>query len=269
MISTVRGRAVGAGALGADRAEALALRPHRVGPAVEQRLDLRRAGVGGEVEVVAGRLDAEQEVADRPADEVEPVPGRGEALGQRRQLGEHGGEAGGDHAAGQARGEPARVRRAGRRGSVDVPARWHGQTCGNQCARDAGRRRRGRGRRCSAPRARTSTPAQRAEHAGGAGRQGVEVVAALEHRQRPPGRHHRHRPARQQRVVAGASGRARSAGRRGGRRSRPRSAATSARTARRPARSPRRTRAGRRRRSRRPAAGRSASCRRRRRSRSR
>ena len=39
---------------GADRAERLALRPHRVGPAVEERHRLLGPGVGGQVEVGPG-----------------------------------------------------------------------------------------------------------------------------------------------------------------------------------------------------------------------
>ncbi len=41
------------------------------------------AGVGGEVDVQLAELAADQEVPDDPADQVEPVVGRGEALGQR------------------------------------------------------------------------------------------------------------------------------------------------------------------------------------------
>ena len=64
---------------------------------VEAGPHLARAGVGGQVEVeVVGRL-TEQQVAHGAADEIELVTSVGEALRQRRQLGEHGGEAFGDH----------------------------------------------------------------------------------------------------------------------------------------------------------------------------
>ena len=73
-LGPVRGDLEGPLALpGADRAEALALRPQVVGPAAQQLLDLLRAGVGGEVDVAA-ELAAEQQVADDPADEVGAPP---------------------------------------------------------------------------------------------------------------------------------------------------------------------------------------------------
>ncbi len=40
---------------------------------------------------------AEQQVAHHPADQVEPVPGRGEGVGEGADLLQHGGEALGDH----------------------------------------------------------------------------------------------------------------------------------------------------------------------------
>ena len=83
--------------LGADRAEPLALRPHRVGPAVEAGLDRVGAGVGGEVEVEVLARVVDQQVADAATDQVQAVPGGAEPVGERRQLGEHGGEAVGDH----------------------------------------------------------------------------------------------------------------------------------------------------------------------------
>ena len=60
------------------------------------RVSLGR-GVGREVEVGTVEVAAEQQVADDPADEVEPVPGVGEALGQRPALLEDGAHPVGDH----------------------------------------------------------------------------------------------------------------------------------------------------------------------------
>src|SRR5262249_32791219 len=64
--------------LATDRSEALALEPHRVGPASYRRLDL--VGTGGGRDVDVGDLAVEQRVAHAAADEVGPVP----ALGQTR-----------------------------------------------------------------------------------------------------------------------------------------------------------------------------------------
>ena len=81
---------------GPDRPEALALGPDRVGPALHERLDLIRQGVGRQVEVrlgLDGGIAVEQGVADRAADEVDAVPGRREALGELRRVGHQAAEA--------------------------------------------------------------------------------------------------------------------------------------------------------------------------------
>jgi hypothetical protein len=98
---------------GADRAEPLALGPHGVRPAPQQRLDLVGSGGRRQVAVVRRIGDAEQQVTDRTADEVQPVPGGGEALGERRQLVEDRGEASGDHGPREARRRPSRGHAAG------------------------------------------------------------------------------------------------------------------------------------------------------------
>jgi hypothetical protein len=85
---------------GADGAEGDAGVPHRVGPAGQQLLHGRRAGVGGEVQV--GAQPAQQRVPHAAADQVQRVPGRGETVGQLRhhrgyphQLGDRGALGGG------------------------------------------------------------------------------------------------------------------------------------------------------------------------------
>ena len=83
-------------ALRPDRPERLALVPHRVGPAPEACPDLVGPGVGGEVEVETvdhGTIAGDEQVADRAADQVQAVPGRGETFGERGQLGQNGREA--------------------------------------------------------------------------------------------------------------------------------------------------------------------------------
>ena len=172
-------------ALGADRAEALALGPHRVGPAGQDALGLGRPGVGGAV-VVAGDVAPEQQVAHGPADEVELVAGGDEPLGERLQLGQHRGEAFGDHGR----------RRLGvddRRPQLDVPPPPPPRP----------------DRRWSAGSGRTSTPGQRAE--GGRRRVGqrLEVVAALEEGHEPAGGHERRQAGGEGGEVAGAEARGR------------------------------------------------------------
>ena len=83
--------------LGADRAELLPLGPDRIRPSLEAALDLRRAGVGGqiEIEVVAPRRD--EQVAHRAADEIQPVSGIAEPSRERRQLAQDGRQTFGDH----------------------------------------------------------------------------------------------------------------------------------------------------------------------------
>ena len=67
-----------------DRAEPLALGPHGVGPAGHDRLDLVGPGVGGEVDVaIRAVVGADEQVAHDAADQVQPVSGRVEALGER------------------------------------------------------------------------------------------------------------------------------------------------------------------------------------------
>ena len=56
--------------LAADRAEALALQPDRVGPVAHDRLDGVGAGVGRDVDVVSRAEPVEERVAHDPADEV-------------------------------------------------------------------------------------------------------------------------------------------------------------------------------------------------------
>ena len=212
-------------------------------------LTSRRPGVGRQVEVELDPVGADQQVAHRAADEVQAVAGRGEPLGQRGQLVEDRGEAFGDHdaAEGYVATRSHRQRWRSRRRAATT-------RCG----------RRPRPRRPDHPSSGASgddrRAGERAEHGRRARRQGVEVVAALEHRHAPPGRDERQGPRREQARSRRRSGRARSAGRRGGRRTRPRSAATSARSARPPGRRPRRRPAGRRRPSRPAAAGCSSSC---------
>ena len=71
----------------------------RRGPCPRWRCPRRRGSArcppgrrgGGEVEVGGGA--AEERVADRPADEGEVVPGRGEALAEVGEHGQHGGDA--------------------------------------------------------------------------------------------------------------------------------------------------------------------------------
>ena len=80
---------------GADGPEALPLRPDRVGPAREDGLDLGRSRVGRGVDVAG--LPADQQVAHRPAHQVQPAAGGLEALGQGREVREDRGEAVGHH----------------------------------------------------------------------------------------------------------------------------------------------------------------------------
>ena len=89
--------AVGTGPGGTDGAERLALGPHGVGPPGDRPADLGRPGVGGEVEVRSGGVGPDEQVANGAADQVQPVSGGVEALGERGQLGQHGGETFGDH----------------------------------------------------------------------------------------------------------------------------------------------------------------------------
>ena len=70
-------------ALRADGAEALALEPQVLGPAVEHRLDRIGTRVGREVDVVARQLPSGDRVAQPSTDEVEGVAGTREA---RREL---------------------------------------------------------------------------------------------------------------------------------------------------------------------------------------
>ena len=65
---------------GADGAEGDAHVPEVIRPSSEQLLDHLRAGIGGEVEVVAQA--AEQRVADRATDQGELVSGCSEALAE-------------------------------------------------------------------------------------------------------------------------------------------------------------------------------------------
>ncbi len=67
----------------ADRAEVDPGVPGRLAPPGHQLLDLRGAGVGGEVEIVTEPV--EQRVAHRTADEVQLVAGRGEFRDQARR----------------------------------------------------------------------------------------------------------------------------------------------------------------------------------------
>ena len=99
-----------------DRSEALALGPHRVRPSFDERLDPRRSRRCGEIEVT-DIAETEEQVSDRPADEVERFAGALEALRQRRELGEDGCETIGDH------GRPRLVRRQIRSSMVRPLAR--------------------------------------------------------------------------------------------------------------------------------------------------
>jgi hypothetical protein len=84
--------------LRADGAEVDAGGPGRVGDRGDQLQDGLRPGIGGEVEVAVGALrPAQQRVPDRPADQVQLVPGpREEAAEQVGGLG-HRHEVGGGH----------------------------------------------------------------------------------------------------------------------------------------------------------------------------
>ena len=84
---------------GADGAERPALRPRRVGPALEQRQCLLRPGVGREVEVGTIVHAIEDHVAHDPAHEVDLVARGGEALGQGPDVVEDGLQPLGDHVA--------------------------------------------------------------------------------------------------------------------------------------------------------------------------
>ena len=64
--------------LGADGAKALSLGPDGIGPAAEQPLDLVRPGIGGGVEIAVHR-QVEQQISDGATDQVQAVPGSGEA----------------------------------------------------------------------------------------------------------------------------------------------------------------------------------------------
>ena len=96
-----RVRVVGLGAVGRDlegavalprpdRAEALALGPQCVGPSVQERLRLLGPSVGGEIDVRVLEGTVREQIADDATDEVQPVPGRGEPLGQWPRLLEDG-----------------------------------------------------------------------------------------------------------------------------------------------------------------------------------
>ncbi len=89
--------AVGPLALGTDRPEPLPLRPHGVAPIAEQRLDLRRAGIRRQIEIVVLALDADKEVAHGAADEEQPMAGVGEPRRQGGELVEDRHEPGWDH----------------------------------------------------------------------------------------------------------------------------------------------------------------------------
>ncbi len=80
-----------------DRAELLTLGPDGVGPPFETRLDVRRTGIGGQVEVVVGPPAVDEQVTHGAADQVQAMPGRPETLGDRIELAQDGGEALGDH----------------------------------------------------------------------------------------------------------------------------------------------------------------------------
>ena len=98
--------------LGADRAEPLALRPHGVGPATQARLDLRRSGVGGQIEVEVRPTGIDEQVAHGAPDQVQTMPSRLEAGRERCELGEHWREAIGNHG-------PARIEVGPRTPAVD------------------------------------------------------------------------------------------------------------------------------------------------------
>jgi hypothetical protein len=66
-------------------------------PSLETPFDVRRAGIGGQVDVEVTSPGADQQVTHGAANEVETMTRGREPLGQRRQLGEHGREAVGDH----------------------------------------------------------------------------------------------------------------------------------------------------------------------------
>ena len=132
---------------GADRAERLALGPHRVGPPGQQRHRLLGAGVGGEVEVGVGAHPVEHEVAHDPAHQVDRVARVGEPLGERSDVVEHRLQPLGDHrgrlpivavrpGTGDARrAEAVRCRSRGCRRSVEARPRrradrgWPSTTC--------------------------------------------------------------------------------------------------------------------------------------------
>src|SRR5205814_8106576 len=81
---------------GADRAEALALQPQRVGPAPDDGLSLLGPRVGREVPL--GPLPAQDRVANRTAHEVEVLAGGLESLRDRARLVRQRREPVGDHA---------------------------------------------------------------------------------------------------------------------------------------------------------------------------
>ena len=149
------------------------------------------------------RCVADQQVADRAADEVQPVAGRGEPLGEWGELVED---------------RPETIRD-------------HNQPCCCQWSRSRHRPRREPGPadvgRSTSPGVRTAATSRHsgelAHHLGRAVGQRVEVVAALEHHQRPPRGHQREHAPR-----SAAHSRRRpepelgERDRRGGRRSRPR-----------------------------------------------
>ena len=96
VISNTRSTPLDGPALRPDRPERLTLVPHRVGPAPDACPDLVGPSVGREVEVETvdhGTIAGDEQVADRAADQVQVVPGRGETFGERGQLGQNGLEA--------------------------------------------------------------------------------------------------------------------------------------------------------------------------------
>src|SRR3954454_3638420 len=111
-------------ALGTDRPEPLPLRPHGVGPALEDALGLLGTRVGREVDVGPLDLAPAQEVADDAADEVEPPLGRREALGERPRRVEDGTQPLVDHRATVPAGiSRLSMLRACGRGASGAPAR--------------------------------------------------------------------------------------------------------------------------------------------------
>lgn len=116
--------------LDADRAEPFALGPDRINQRGHQPLDLRWAGIGGEVDVgPGGQLPAEQLVPHDPAHQVEPVTGRGEGLSDGLDLVEHRLHAGRDHDVTLGETPAARATRSTELGG-NVSGGWPGPTAG-------------------------------------------------------------------------------------------------------------------------------------------